>query len=328
MDKCLRQQFLKSPNLSKFMNKLKISFLIPANNEEKVIGNALDNLSKMPYDNLEVLIGLDRCIDNTKYIVDSYKSKIKSLKSFELESKNGKPQVIDYLMEYVDGDIIIIHDADWQFKVTSKESFLKYLSVFNDYEIGGIAESFPVEYDIKSSKSNFWFRVVSLSHFFWMKYQKDYLTSFKKGYKTLNDPTMFLTNIFRKSLYQKNYSLADDFERSKNIMDQGYSIAIFDDLKMPRFVSTYHKINLRDLFKQKRRTSIARKQLKKIHEIDLPLLKYTFPVLFYMLKESFKESIFSGIKVGLWILINIIAKLSTIFSSLSSKKGWNMRASR
>ena len=310
------------------MKKLKISFLIPAHNEEKIIGKALEGLVNFPYDNFEVLVGLDRCSDHTLDIVKSYKNKINSLKYYELNSTDGKPQVIDNLMKHASGDIIIIHDADWIFNVKSKEYFIKFISVFDNKNIGGIAESFPVEYNLNNNKSNYWFKAVSLSHYYWMEYQKVFLTKSLQNYKILKDPTMFLTNIFRKELYRINYSLADDFERSKNIMDKGFKIILFDDLNMPRFISSYDKINLKDLFNQKRRTSIARKQLQINHSIKLSFLKYTLPVLFYMLKKSFRNNFSTGIKVILWIIINFIAKLSTIFSSLSTQKGWTLRASR
>ncbi len=48
---------------------MKISFLMAAHNEEKIIGEALDSLSKIPYENYEVIIGLDGCTDGTEGIV-------------------------------------------------------------------------------------------------------------------------------------------------------------------------------------------------------------------------------------------------------------------
>src|SRR3989344_920324 len=153
------------------MKKLKISFLIAAHNEEKIIGKALEGLVNFPYDNFEVLVGLDRCSDHTLDIVKSYKNKINSLKYYELNSTDGKPQVIDNLMKHASGDIIIIHDADWIFNVKSKEFFIKFISIFDNEIIGGIAESFPVEYIFHNNKSNYWFKLVSLSHYYWMEYQ-------------------------------------------------------------------------------------------------------------------------------------------------------------
>ena len=54
------------------MKEIKISFLIAAHNEEKIIGKTLENLLRLPYSNFEVIIGLDGCTDNTEKIVKNY----------------------------------------------------------------------------------------------------------------------------------------------------------------------------------------------------------------------------------------------------------------
>ena len=44
----------------------KISFLIPAHNEEKIIAKTLENLINLPWQNYEVIVGLDGCTENSK----------------------------------------------------------------------------------------------------------------------------------------------------------------------------------------------------------------------------------------------------------------------
>jgi len=53
----------------------KISFLISAHNEEKIIGRTLENLINLPYENYEIILGLDGCTDNTERIVKSFERK-------------------------------------------------------------------------------------------------------------------------------------------------------------------------------------------------------------------------------------------------------------
>ena len=53
-------------------NNYKISFLIPAHNEEKIIATTISHLLKIPYDNYEVIIGLDGCTDKTEEIVKNF----------------------------------------------------------------------------------------------------------------------------------------------------------------------------------------------------------------------------------------------------------------
>ena len=54
---------------------MKLSFLIPAHNEEKIISKTLNNLINLPYENYEVLVGLDGCTDRTEEIVKRFKAK-------------------------------------------------------------------------------------------------------------------------------------------------------------------------------------------------------------------------------------------------------------
>src|SRR3989344_1220371 len=124
------------------MKQRTISFLIPAHNEEKVIAKALDNLAKLPYSNYEVLIGLDGCTDKTEEIVKKYANKNKKFKYYLLELRRGKPEVVHALMKHAKGEIIIIHDADWIFRVHKNGDIETLLKCFDDPMVGGIAESF------------------------------------------------------------------------------------------------------------------------------------------------------------------------------------------
>src|SRR3989344_7828448 len=192
----------------------KISFLVAAHNEEKIIAKTLLNLLNLPYDNYEVLIGLDGCTDKTEEIVRGFTKKSKKIRYFSLNLRKGKPEVIDFLMKKTTGEIVIINDADWIFTLDGNEKLEEYLSVFKDKKIGGIAESFPVEWDKKKIKSgNIGFRIVAYGTYFWFEFQKKKFAAERKGKLYVENPKMFLTNVFRRKLYKKSLSLGDDFER-------------------------------------------------------------------------------------------------------------------
>ena len=108
----------------------KISFLIPAHNEEKIIAKTLENLINLPWQNYEVIVGLDGCTDNTESIVKKFQEKFKRIKYYKLNLRRGKPAVIDRIIKYAKGEIIIINDADWIFSVKDKESFYDFISAF------------------------------------------------------------------------------------------------------------------------------------------------------------------------------------------------------
>jgi len=96
---------------------MKLSFLIPAHNEEKVIGKTLENLLNIPHKDYEVIIGLDGCTDGTEEIVKEFVKKSNKFKYKSLNLRSGKPTVINEIIKYAKGNIIIINDADWIFKI-------------------------------------------------------------------------------------------------------------------------------------------------------------------------------------------------------------------
>ena len=73
------------------VKKHKLSFLISAHNEEKLISHALERLVKVQqdYPNMEVLIGMDGCTDNTPKIVAKFAKEHKFFKVFELNERKG-----------------------------------------------------------------------------------------------------------------------------------------------------------------------------------------------------------------------------------------------
>ena len=306
----------------------KISFLISAHNEERIIGKTLQNLLELPYDNYEVVLGLDGCTDRTEDIAKEFCKKSKKFRYYKLNLRQGKTAVINKIIKNARGEIIVINDADWIFTAKSKESLKKFFSVFDDKSIGSIAESFPVEWqEDKIRKGNLGYKMVAYSSYFWLEFQKENFTYRKKNNDKLlylKEPTMFLTNIFRRKLYKESFSLGDDFERTKDIMDAGCKIVIFDDINMPRMKCIYDKISVRDLFRQKKRTATARRQIKGEQKVNTG--NYYLSALQYMIKESWKKSISTGMIVLSWIVLTLIATFFSSFRKLDTRKGWALRA--
>lgn len=309
------------------MKRIKLSFLIAAHNEEKVIEKTLNNLLNLPYNPYEVIIGLDGCTDNTEEIVKSFCKRSKKFKYYKLNLRRGKPEVIHKIIEHASGEVVIINDADWLFKVESEKSLINFLSVFENPEVGGIAESFPVEWDKdKLNKVNIGYKMVAYSSYFWLEFQKRSFTEGGRELKFLKEPTMFLTDIFRKKLYEKNFSLGDDFERTHYIMKKGYKIAIFDDETAPKMLATYDKIFLKDIFKQKIRTAIARDQIKAEQKINIS--NYYLPAIWHIIKRSWREGILVGGIILFWVILTSAATFIAKFKRMDTKEGWKLRAQR
>lgn len=303
---------------------MKISFLIAAHNEEKIIAKTLANLMNMPHGDYEVVIGLDGCTDNTEDIVKEYCKKSRKFRYYFLNIRKGKPAVINNIIKKAKGEIIIINDADWIFTVKNKKNFDKMISVFDDPKVGGIAESFPVEWNKNIKNSNFTYKMVAYTHYYWFEFQKDKFS--KQGF--IEKPDMFLTNIFRKSLYKQNLSLGDDFERTYNIMSEGYKIATFYNPEMPRMIAAYSDIKLSDFFRQKIRTAIARRQVNLEANKSINVFNYGIPSAFYIISKSFGNSFMTGLYSISWFFFTFLATIVSKFKKLETKEGWLLRAKR
>lgn len=306
---------------------MKISFLIAAHNEEKIIEHALSNLSKLPYDNYEVLIGLDGCTDRTEDIVKKYVKKSKKFKYYKLNFRKGKNEVINWIIKKAKGEIIVIHDADWIFKVKDRNAIKKMISLFENKEIGGIAESIPIEWEEKKmSDGNLGYRMVAYSSYLWFEFQKErYSKSINAELFEITAAKMFMTNIFRKNLFKANFSLADDFERTREILKRGKKI-VFSHNPEVKMVAAYESIRVRDIFKQKIRTAMARNQISSSEQIGMT--DYYIPVIIYILLHSWKFGITAGFMMMFWVAMTIYATMLAKFKNLSTKEGWMLRVKR
>jgi len=307
----------------------KISFLVAAHNEEKIISETLRNLTSLPYDNYEIIIGLDGCTDRTEEIVKEFKKKDKRIRHYSLDIRKGKPAVINEIIKKAKGEIIVINDADWIFNALDRKKIEHFLSVFDDSKVGGIAESFPVEWDKeKIMKGNLIYKMVAYSTYFWIEFQKERFARKEKRLLYVEDPSLFLTNIFRKKLFKENISLGDDFERTRDIINQGYRVVLLNDIDLPRPVSIYNSISLRGLFKQKVRTAIARRQLRDEKNLKFGLIDYYILSILYLLRKSFGQGLSKGFLVLSWVMITSVGLFVSSFKKLNTQKGWNLRDSR
>lgn len=130
-----------------------LSLIIPAYNEEKRIGQTLDNYTKFFNKSLkdyELIIVLNSCVDNTLKVVEEFARKNKNIKIREFKEKIGKGGAIKEGFKLAKGDLIGFVDAD---SSTSPEEFLKLYNNINDYD--GIIASRWVKGSVISKKQPF-----------------------------------------------------------------------------------------------------------------------------------------------------------------------------
>jgi cellulose synthase/poly-beta-1,6-N-acetylglucosamine synthase-like glycosyltransferase len=91
-----------------------ITIIIPAHNEEKVIGQKLETLleSKFPLERIELLIGADNCKDQTSSIIRTYQDRFPDMKLFEFQERQGKINIVNKLVKKATNEIIVMTDAN------------------------------------------------------------------------------------------------------------------------------------------------------------------------------------------------------------------------
>ncbi|MGC8996151.1 MAG: glycosyltransferase [Thermoplasmata archaeon] len=119
-----------------------ISILIPAKNEEKVIGRCLDSILKQDYQNYEVIVVEDGSTDNTFNICKEYENKDKRIKCYHRDKSNGKPSALNYAFKLSKGNIIATFDAD---SVLQKNTLTQMLNEMHMKDLDALqGENFPV----------------------------------------------------------------------------------------------------------------------------------------------------------------------------------------
>jgi cellulose synthase/poly-beta-1,6-N-acetylglucosamine synthase-like glycosyltransferase len=100
------------------LNKRKLpifSIIIPAKNEEKVIGRLLKTLLKLnyPQEKTEIIIVEDGSRDKTLEICKKYAKQYPNrVKLFQQLESNGKPSALNFGLKHAKGEIIAVFDAD------------------------------------------------------------------------------------------------------------------------------------------------------------------------------------------------------------------------
>jgi cellulose synthase/poly-beta-1,6-N-acetylglucosamine synthase-like glycosyltransferase len=296
-----------------------VSILIPARNEEKLIGRALDYIKKIideEYKNIEVIVGSDST-DKTNEIVKKYKF----AKLITAKRRLGKNSMLNRLYKIARGEIIIVHDADWY--LVSNNNFKNLIKYFKNPKIGGIENFTIFKFNEKDSPLVFAESFIGE----WLHHYK-----IKKQSKVINGKLYvknnifpFYVNIFRKSaLNQEQVTICDDGERTIQIMKNGYLVAIPQGDMLPYFLATEASPSVSDFLKQKIRGHTARKQVKqKYGDCNASLLGFYLPAFLYTVKLSFK--LLFGVLLYWFLALIVLGKAK---KSMSVRECWKMRLKR
>ncbi len=127
--------YIKSSSLKKqtCKNKLSVSVIVAARNEEAIISNCIKFLKKLKFDKdlLEIILVNDKSTDKTKEIminetVGYEQFKVFDSNNLETTSLKGKANAIDTAIRKATGDLIFTTDADCEVPENWIEETVKY----------------------------------------------------------------------------------------------------------------------------------------------------------------------------------------------------------
>jgi len=113
----------------------KVTVLIPAFNEEKVIVTTIERILASDYPNMEILVIDDGSKDHTAYIVRAHFMKESRVGVISIPN-GGKANALNVGLAHAQGEVVVALDADTQFEKTTISRLVRW---FTDAAIGAVA---------------------------------------------------------------------------------------------------------------------------------------------------------------------------------------------
>jgi cellulose synthase/poly-beta-1,6-N-acetylglucosamine synthase-like glycosyltransferase len=134
------QKGKKSLSLQNLAYKPTVSILIPARNEERVIGRLLQRMTELTYpqDKLQVIVIDDASTDETGKIAEHYSKAypyIKVVRRDKGEGGRGKASALNAGLKHASGEIVLCFDADYY---PQRDIVEKLVKEFADPKVGAV----------------------------------------------------------------------------------------------------------------------------------------------------------------------------------------------
>lgn len=254
--------FMARSKKKKCINEIssKISVVISAYNEEKVIEKTIRNLLDSNYDNsmVEIVIGSDNSTDNTNQIIEKLVGEFSNVKFITFEKRRGKSNVLNDLVKETKNDILVFADANTIYHKDALKNLVKYFA--ND-EIGGVSGRLKL-IDLEESTSS-----GSKEKFYW-----DLETWLKKWEGKLGILIGANGGIYaiRKELYVEiptSHPVMDDFYISLKVLEQHKKFVFAENAVAEEFVAPSVDV---EFYRKARNNAINLSTLKPLKKLLSP----------------------------------------------------------
>lgn len=114
-----KRKHKKNPPVEDTDYKPMVSIMVPCHCEASVIGQTIENILELDYENFELFVIDDRSTDNTADVIRSYEAKypdkVKAVVR-DMDALPGKSAVLNEVFEISKGDVVCVFDADARIK--------------------------------------------------------------------------------------------------------------------------------------------------------------------------------------------------------------------
>lgn len=288
------------------------SIIIPAKNEEKVLGRLLDRLENQEYDKskYEIIVVEDGSTDRTFEVCENYRAMYDNITCIHLEPSpvpNGKSRALNYALKISKGEVIGIFDAD----TVPKLDTLAYVAAkFNDPNVAGV-QGRLVPINVRESAIA---RFASLEELF---YEYSITGRARLGFFV---PLEGTCSFVKKSVLESvggwnEYSLTEDLDLSLKITSLGYKIVYSPAIVSWREVP----ISLKSLIKQRLRWYRGHFEVSlKIGKIDWKYIDAMLIVLTpaFMVLNLVNYSLVLVYQTQIYFVIVSLVSLASLLSLL------------
>lgn len=265
----------------------KISFIIPAHNEEKVVKGTIDAIknTKYPERLKEIIVIDDGSTDNTKKIAKSCNVRVYSKK------RGGKAAAFNYGLRRATGSIIACVDAD---SYPTEDSIFNAMKYFSDPQVGSVTTSILVK-----NKKNILSRLQEFEYIMiaWVRKNLEFIEGI---YVTPGPLSFYRKDILLKLKGFDEKNLTEDIEMTWRMQKNGYKIRMASDATTLTVVPT----KLKNWWKQRIRWNIG--GLQTLNKYKSDTLKKNLGSLGTFIIPFFTLSLFVSL-LGLGIFSYLIS---------------------
>jgi cellulose synthase/poly-beta-1,6-N-acetylglucosamine synthase-like glycosyltransferase len=204
----------------------KISIIVPTKNEELVIGRCLDGLVNIDYpkNKLEIIVVDGNSTDNTPQICSEFSQKYPDIfKIVKEASSNGKPAALNLALQYTEGEIVGVFDAD---SLPHEDVLKKAAAYFNDKKLVAVQG----RTSSLNEKSNMLTRIIAAEEKAWFQALLTGREKLKLFVPLTGSCQFVRRNVLEEMGGWDEASLTEDVELALRLVEKNYQIKYASDV--------------------------------------------------------------------------------------------------